>query len=298
MRSHHSKNHADAVAGRPFARCSLMRILVSNDDGIYSPGIAALAEVAAEFGTVRVVAPDVEQSSMGHAVTATRPLAYRKTQLGNLAAYRVNGTPADCVALGTYHWEHVDVVLSGLNLGFNLGNSIWHSGTLAAAKQAALLGVRGVALSAPAGTVDFEPLKPWVRRVLEVVLTESTLLLVNVNFPREPRGLIWTRASVRQYDGTIVPTKDPLGRSLYWFTVRPIEGAEEGTDRWAAEQGWVSLTPLRLDLTNEAQLGDVRASHPLDEALAARVSPSHSSEQAAESVRQDEATPTASATPS
>ena len=131
-----------------------MRILVSNDDGIYSPGIMALAEVASEFGTVRVVAPDVEQSSMGHAITATRALSYRATHLGKLAAYRVNGTPADCVALGTYHWDQVDVVLSGLNHGLNLGNSIWHSGTLAAAKQAALLGVRGVALSAPAGIDD------------------------------------------------------------------------------------------------------------------------------------------------
>ena len=140
------------------------------------------------------------------------------------------------MALGTYHWELVDVVLSGLNLGLNLGNSIWHSGTLAAAKQAALLGVRGVALSAPAGIEpDFDYLKPWIRRVLDVLLTHPTLLLVNVNFPREPRGLVWTRASVRHYDGQIVPTKDPLGRELFWFTVSPIDGAEEGTDRGPAQ---------------------------------------------------------------
>src|ERR1044071_6701515 len=113
-----------------------MRILVSNDDGIYSPGILALAEVAARFGDVRIVAPDVEQSSMGHAITASRPLSYRRTPLKEFEAYRVNGTPADCVALGAYHWEHVDVVLSGVNLGPNLGNATWHSGTLAAAKQA------------------------------------------------------------------------------------------------------------------------------------------------------------------
>lgn len=266
-----------------------MRILVSNDDGVYSPGIAALADVAAEFGTVRVVAPDVERSSIGHAITASRPLSYRETHLRNLTAYRVNGTPADCVALGTYLWEHVDVVLSGLNLGLNLGNSVWHSGTLAAAKQAALLGCRGVALSAPAGIDDFDHLKPWVRRVLKVLLEESTLPLLNVNFPREPRGLIWTRASVRRYDGTIVPTKDPMGRALYWFSVSPITGAEEGTDRWAAEQNWISITPLRLDLTDEAQLGEVRARHPLDETLAAAVSPAQSSEHAAKAVRVDEA---------
>ena len=269
-----------------------MRILVSNDDGVYSPGIAALAEVASEFGTVRVVAPDVERSSMGHAITSSRPLAYRPTSIKNLTAYRVNGTPADCVALGAYHWESVDLVLSGLNIGLNLGNSIWHSGTLAAAKQAALLGIRGVALSAPSGAEpNFDPYKPWIRRVLSTLLTDTTLLLVNVNFPRQPRGLIWTRASVRQYDGTIVPTKDPLGRELYWFTVTPIEEAEEGTDRWAVEQGWVSLTPLRLDLTDERQLEIARASRPLDEPVAVAVSPSTSSVEAAQSVREDEASP-------
>jgi 5'-nucleotidase len=269
-----------------------VRILVSNDDGVYSPGIAALAEVASEFGTVRVVAPDVERSSMGHAITSSRPLAYRPTSIKNLTAYRVNGTPADCVALGAYHWESVDLVLSGLNIGLNLGNSIWHSGTLAAAKQAALLGLRGVALSAPAGAEpNFEPYKPWIRRVLSTLLSDATLLLVNVNFPRQPRGLIWTRASVRQYDGTIVPTKDPLGRELYWFTVTPIEEAEEGTDRWAVEQGWVSLTPLRLDLTDDRQLEIARASRPLDEPVAVAVSPSASSVEAAQSVREDEASP-------
>jgi 5'-nucleotidase len=227
---------------------------------------------------------------MGHAITASRPLAYRPTNISNLTAYRVNGTPADCVALGAYHWEKVDLVLSGLNLGLNLGNSIWHSGTLAAAKQAALLGLRGVALSAPAGAEpDFDPFKPWIRRVLDILLSDGTMTLVNVNFPRHPRGLVWTRASVRRYDGRIVPTKDPLGRELYWFTVTPIEGAEEGTDRWAVEQGWISMTPLRLDPTDEKQLEKARTHRPLDEVVAAVVSPATSSAEAAQSVREDEA---------
>jgi 5'-nucleotidase len=267
-----------------------MRILVSNDDGVYSPGIAALAEVATDYGHVRVVAPDTERSSMGHAITASRPLSYRPTIIGNLSAYRVNGTPADCVALGAHHWGKVDLVLSGLNIGLNLGNSIWHSGTVAAAKQAAMLGIRGIALSAPAGAEpDFEPFKPWIRRVLDTLLADTTLPLVNVNLPREPRGLVWTRASVRLYDGRIVPTLDPSGRELYWFTVKPIEGAEEGTDRWAVEQGWISLTPLRLNLTDDNQLGEARASHPLDEGLAMVVSPPVSSPEAAKTVREDEA---------
>src|SRR6266481_8460567 len=124
-----------------------MRILISNDDGVYSPGIVALAKAAKRFGDVRIVAPDVEQSSMGHAITASRPLRYKRIRLDDFEAYRVNGTPADCVALGTHHWQRIDLVLSGINLGLNVGNPCWHSGTLAAAKQAALLGVRGIAFS-------------------------------------------------------------------------------------------------------------------------------------------------------
>jgi 5'-nucleotidase len=268
-----------------------VRILVANDDGIYSPGIRTLAEIAAEFGDVRVVAPDVEQSSMGHAITASRPLSYRPTRLKNgIEAYRVNGTPADCVALGAYHWEKVDVVLSGVNIGLNLGNSIWHSGTLAAAKQAALLGVRGIALSAPAtNEPDYENLKPWIRRVLEVVLTHARQPLINVNFPKDPRGLLWTKVSVRHYDGRVVPTQDPMGRELYWFTVVPIRGSEEGTDRWAVERSWVSLTPLRLDLTDEPGLASARFQHPLDERVAAALRSEPPAPDAERTVREEEA---------
>jgi 5'-nucleotidase len=239
---------------------------------------------------VRIVAPDVERSSAGHAITHSRPLSYRRTSIHGLTAYRVNGTPADCVSLGAYQWGKVDLVLSGLNIGLNLGNSIWHSGTVAAARQAALLGICGIALSAPAGAEpDFVPYKPWVRRVLDTLLAETSLSLVNVNLPREPRGLVWTRASVRRYDGRIMPTEDPQGRELYWFTVTPVEGADEGTDRWAMERGWISLTPLRLDLTDEQQLGMMRIRRPLDESIAAAVSPPTTSPEAEKTVREDEA---------
>lgn len=240
-----------------------MRILISNDDGIYSPGLLALATTAARFGEVRIVAPDVEQSSMGHAITHSRPLTLRRTRIHEFDAWRVNGTPADCVALGTSQWEGVEVVLSGVNLGANLGNSTWHSGTLAAAKQAALLGRRGIALSTPVADdqPDFSALVPWLVRVLEVLLPETDLPLVNVNFPPRPTGLCWTRQSVRQYDGRVVPGKDPRGRPHYWITVAPLEEAEEGTDRWAVERGRVSLTPLRLDLTDQDALARVVAAH-------------------------------------
>jgi 5'-nucleotidase len=233
-----------------------MRILVTNDDGIYSPGILALAEAAKRFGQVRIVAPDVEMSSAGHSITSSRPLSYKRTPIADFEAYRVNGTPADCVALGTYNWETVDVVLSGVNLGSNLGNAIWHSGTLAGARQAVLFGLRGIALSAPATQAepDFDSLAPALAEALELLMSARDLQLVNVNFPEQsPRGLRWTRQSVRHYDGHVVPGKDPLGRDHFWFVVKPLEAVDEESDRWAVEHGYVSLTPLQLDLTNEQQ---------------------------------------------
>ena len=244
-----------------------MRILIANDDGIYSPGILALAEVARKFGDVRIVAPDVEQSSMGHAITATRPLTYKRTPLKDFEAYRVNGTPADCVALGAYNWDKVDVVFSGINLGTNLGSAVWHSGTLAAAKQAVLLGIRGIAFSTTVteSEPDFEYLKPYVEKVLNVLLPDPALHLVNVNLPTDPQGIRWTRQSVRQYDGKVVPGEDPMGRKHFWYTVTPIEGAEEDTDRWAMEHDFVSITPLRLDLTNEDELAEAIKKHKLND---------------------------------
>ncbi|HYD20909.1 MAG TPA: 5'/3'-nucleotidase SurE, partial [Flavipsychrobacter sp.] len=221
-----------------------------------------------KFGEVRVVAPDVEQSSMGHAVTHSRPLSYRKSPINfeGIEAYRVNGTPADCVALGTHLWSKTDVVLSGINLGPNLGNSMWHSGTLAAAKQAVLLGIRGIALSTPVGKQepDFDALAPFVEKALDILLDETSIGLFNVNFPPLPVGMKWTRQSVRLYDGRIVPGMDPMKRKHYWFTVTPLEPADEGTDRWAVENGYVSITPLRLDLTNEAMLKSLAKEKKLD----------------------------------
>jgi len=235
-----------------------MKILITNDDGIYSPGIAALAKIALRFGQVRIVAPGVEQSSMGHAITHSRPLNYKESPISfeGIEAFRVNGTPADCVALGLHMYPDTEIVLSGINMGPNLGNSMWHSGTLAAAKQGVLLGVKGIALSTPVGKSepDFESLDSYVEQSLDLLLQNTELGLYNVNFPPVPKGIKWTRQSVRLYDGNVVPGEDPMGRKHFWITVSPLGPADENTDRWAVENGFVSITPLRLDLTNESEL--------------------------------------------
>jgi 5'-nucleotidase len=244
-----------------------MNILITNDDGIYSPGLLSLANIASRYGQVRVVAPDVEQSSMGHAITGSRPLFYRKAPINfgeKIDAYKVNGTPADCVSLGM-HISRVDVVLSGINLGSNLGNSMWHSGTLAGAKQAVLLGVKGIALSTPVADKDpdFKALESSVDDTLRTLLAGKEVNLINVNIPVNAKGIKWTRQSVRQYDGKVLPGTDPRGRKHYWYTVVPLEPAEEGTDRWAVEEGYISMTPLRLDLTDEKELAKQLVKHPV-----------------------------------
>ncbi len=240
-----------------------MRILVTNDDGIYSPGLWALAQAAKAFGEVQVVAPWTEQSGAGHGITIARPIRAHPHP-SPFPAYRVEGTPADCVALGLHLFGPVDLVLSGINLGSNLGHEIWHSGTVAAAKQGFLLGASAAAFSLPMNgeDPDWERLEPWVEQTLEVLLSLPRPFLVNVNLPQKPKGLLWTRQSVRRYEGYVVPGEDPMGRPLWWFAARPLGEAEEGTDRWAVGLGFVSLTPLQLDLTDERGLSPTYAHQP------------------------------------
>lgn len=235
-----------------------MRILISNDDGIFSPGLVALAEVASQFGEVLIFAPDFEQSAMGHAITITRPLQYHRVKLiKGFEAYRVNGTPADCVAMGLFHWGSADLVLSGINLGSNLGSDIWHSGTVAAAKQAVLLGVPGIAFSQVINGEEpnYEKQRPYIVSVIEMLINARPRpRLVNVNLPEDPQGIRWTHQSIRSYNGKVVAGHDPNGRKHYWFSAIPLAEPEENSDRWAVERGYVSLTPVRLNLTDEAWL--------------------------------------------
>lgn len=238
-----------------------MKILVTNDDGIYSPGLLCLAQMASAYGEVIVMAPDIEQSSMGQAITSGRPITFKKSPIHfeGIQAFRVAGTPADCVALGTHLYEDVELVLSGINIGANLGNSAWHSGTLSAARQAVLFGVRGIALSVSVGEgePDFEALRPAVGDALKETVHAAELKLLNINFPREPLGeIVWTRQSVRHYDGKILAANDPMGREHYWFTVVPIEPEEKDSDRWAVKNGKISITPMILDLTDEKYLNE------------------------------------------
>ncbi|MCX7782261.1 MAG: 5'/3'-nucleotidase SurE [Meiothermus sp.] len=235
-----------------------MRILIANDDGIFSPGIKALAFALHQIAEVNVVAPDVEQSGVGHSITFRRPLRFKHTAsagFGEIPAYRVDGTPADCVVLGSRLLGRPDLVVSGINIGVNMGLDLTHSGTVAAALEGASLGIPSIAFSLDASgeELQFEEAArgavPIARWVLKHRLPHKTLL--NVNFPnRTPQGVKITRLSTHRYEDSIVEREDPDGRPYYWVAGKPTAELEEGTDFWAVQHGFISVTPITLDYTN------------------------------------------------
>lgn len=233
-----------------------MLILVTNDDGIHSPGLQALAHSLSTLGTVVVVAPDRERSAIGHSLTLHSPLRADEISPGQ---YAVSGTPTDCVNLGIHGIVHERpaLVVSGINKGGNLGDDLTYSGTVAAAMEATLMGVPAFAVSLDSSSFTLEDFQPaatfaasLARLVLKNGLPADTFL--NVNVPvGAPEGVQLTRQGKRRYSDKVEKKYDPRGRAYYW-----IGGGElgfhdvAGTDFHAVQNCLVSITPLHLDLTN------------------------------------------------
>jgi 5'-nucleotidase len=239
-------------------------ILVSNDDGIRSAGLKAVAERLADLGDIVVVAPDRERSANSHAFTLDRPLRCEEVERG---WFSVDGTPADCVYIGLLKLcaERPALCVSGINHGFNLGTDVFYSGTVACAVEAALRDVPAVAMSLEwkrgmhreperfRAAADFA--HALARAVLAEGLPPQTLL--NVNVPQEPapRGFAWTRLGRRLYRDQVEERKDLRGRHYYWIGGPPSGyGDLPGSDCHAVERGVVSVTPLDLDLTHSGLL--------------------------------------------
>jgi 5'-nucleotidase len=235
-----------------------VRILVTNDDGVTSPGLVALATAAfEELGEVRIVAPDRDHSSGSHAVTSRRPVRYRPTRLGRFPGYAVDGTPADCVTVGKALWPDVTMVLSGINLGTNVGFQTWYSATVAAARQAALLGVRravAFSLECRHRVANFDRVDPWVRRVLRLIQTVPEPYVLNVNIPDAPGGIVWCEQDVSPCTASVLGGTDPQGQPYAWLLVAPCDEPPPGTDREALARGLIAITPLSVDLTESAKL--------------------------------------------
>jgi len=235
-----------------------VRVLLSNDDGVHSAGLAALA-AAFEGDEVWVVAPDREQSASSHAISLHRPL--RLVEVGP-RRFAVDGTPTDAVYMGLNHvlkGARPDIVVSGVNHGPNLANDVLYSGTVAAAMEAALLGVHALAVSlaGPAPHEFGEAARFAVALARRVVANPPPApLLLNVNVPPGPvRGYRFVRLGRRTYGNEVVEKTDPRGRKYYWIGGDdPGFVPAEGTDCTAVAGGYISVTPLHLDLTNYASI--------------------------------------------
>ena len=240
-----------------------MNILISNDDGVLAPGIAALADALAEVADVRVVAPDRDRSGASHSLTLDCPL--RVTQLDN-GFMRVNGTPTDCVHLAVTGLldEEPDMVVSGINAGANLADDVLYSGTVAAAMEGRFLGLPAVALSL-VGSEHYASAARVAQRLVERIgrsgLPADTILNVNVpDLPWEQiRGIQVTRLGNRHKAEAVVHSIDPRGKEIHWIgPAGPEQDAGPGTDFHAVREGWISVTPLHVDLTRHDALQATR----------------------------------------
>jgi len=239
-------------------------LLVSNDDGFNSPGIQALVAALEPLGEVWVVAPDRENSAVSHALTLSRPL--RLVEAGP-RRYLVDGTPTDCIALALGHvlkGRRVDLVVSGINHGANMGDDVHYSGTVSAAFEAAVQGLPAIAVSLVAGNGwEFghaARIARWLaRRVLRLGMPEGTLLNVNVP-PGTPRGAALTRLGKHRYTEGVIEGTDPRGKRCYWIGGGdPVWERIAGTDFVAIADGLVSITPLQRDMTDLARLEQLRS---------------------------------------
>jgi 5'-nucleotidase len=242
-----------------------MHIFVTNDDGINAPGLLALAKEMKSFGKVSVLAPEHSWSASGHVKTMHRPLRVKETALlDGSPAWVSDGAPSDCVALGLLGFipEKIDLVVAGINPNANIGHDVTYSGTVTAAMEAAIGGVAGIAFSLHApeefqGMLDYAPAARVAHRIVSAIIMNGHLsnLLLNVNIPYldddQIKGILVTRQGLRVYRDRLDRRIDPRGRPYYWIGGEsPTAIPDEGTDFDALEKGYVSVTPLQLDLTD------------------------------------------------
>ncbi|MDF1501088.1 MAG: 5'/3'-nucleotidase SurE [Anaerolineales bacterium] len=251
-----------------------MHILLTNDDGVYAPGLFALAQSLAEIGEVTIVAPDRNWSASGHVKTMHRPLRVNETNLrdGTLA-YSTDGAPSDCVALALLGLveKEIDLVVSGINPLANVGHDVTYSGTVTAAMEAAICGVPGFACSIDPpegykGDIDYRTVASLAASIIAQVMgcNHPKQLVLNMNFPSCPEdqieGIAVTRLGLRVYRDSLVEREDPRGRNYYWIGGEAPTGvADPGTDIWALANNFVSITPLSLDLTDKGMLATLEA---------------------------------------
>lgn len=250
-----------------------MHILVTNDDGVQAPGLMALAQEMRKLGKVTVFAPDKNWSASGHVKTMERPLRVWETLLADgTTAFTSDGAPSDCVAIPLLGFirEDIDMVVSGINPHANLGHDVTYSGTVTAAMEAVIAGIKGIAVSLNSpdghkGALDYSTAAVVARRVIQRVdiqgMPSDVVLNVNVPYLKEAElaGYMITRQGLRVYRDELDSRIDPRGKPYFWIGGEAPTGIfEDGTDFGALEDGYVSITPLQLDLTNYKAMDELK----------------------------------------
>ena len=248
-------------------------ILLTNDDGVTAPGLLALAQELQSFGKITILAPDRNWSASGHVKTMHRPLRVKETRLRDgTPAFASDGAPSDCVALALLGFieDEIDLVVSGINPNANLGHDVTYSGTVTAAMEAVIGGVPGIAVSLDSpenhlAPLDYGPAARAARRVAAAFwargFPEKTIINLNVPYlpDAEIKGIRITRQGLRLYRDALDRRLDPRGKPYYWIGGEPPAGVpEDGSDYGALKSGYISLTPLQLDLTDYAALDQLQ----------------------------------------
>jgi len=241
-----------------------MNILLTNDDGVQAPALQVLVRELATLGRVTVVVPDRDQSATSHSLTLHRPLRIHRHPDGVVS---IDGTPTDCVLIAFHGLleSRPDLVVSGINHGPNMGEDVFYSGTVAAAIEGSMQGVPAIAASLVThGPADFIEPARFIRRLAEALSKREVAhqRVLNVNLPHRPwaeiRGVRLTRLGTRVYSDTLIEKVDPRGRAYYWIGGQePVWESHEGTDFHAVEHGFISVTPLSLDLTDYRAMIDM-----------------------------------------
>ncbi|MGC8971970.1 MAG: 5'/3'-nucleotidase SurE [bacterium] len=249
---------------------NLPTILVSNDDGLGAVGLSILGRYLSRLGRVVIVSPDRQRSASGHAITLREPIRVRKISDG-IETWVTNGTPADCILIGIYEIikDRVDLVVSGINHGANVGIDITYSGTVSAAMEGVICGIPSIAVSLTTHLdVEksiFEMAGDFTCKLAGLVLKYGLPkdVLLNVNIPpiNKPLGVRFTYQGSKRYIPRIIKRFDPFGEPYYWLDASPIDNGESGSDLSAIRDGYISITPIRIDMTDYEHLDEIAVTY-------------------------------------
>jgi len=237
------------------------KILITNDDGLFSFGLFPLVKELSKIGKVCVIVPEKESSAISHSLTLFHPVRVKEISLNGYKIKIVSGTPADCVRLGVIEFQKnkTDIVVAGINQGPNLGWDVNYSGTVAAAREGVFLNKTGVAISSM--SKNYELVAKISKDIIRQILKKKYKGLLNINFPKnKPKGIKITVLGERQYENVVHKKFDPVGLPYYWLKSSLIksETKKENTDVHAVEKGFISVTPLTCDITNYTEVEKVK----------------------------------------